>query len=179
MPRLDLYRFGMTFNRWESTGTWLPRSMCNARMTRGRPGIQRYTKTKWAIMSFSARSATPGTLEVLIKHFLPIEFCDGIFDSRTGALVPHLTAGLLVAATGVCMANRPVYIPGLKGQALVTPVSVEFKWVAGMAVTQKQKPIRALHEAAAKRNISRVLEISSKSEEFSGRKARVRSTCHL
>lgn len=62
------------------------------------------------------------------------------------------------------MANRPVYIPCLKGQALVTPVSVEFKWVAGMAVTQKQKSIRSLHEAAAKRNITRVLEISSKSE---------------
>ncbi|MER2626394.1 MAG: hypothetical protein ABTS22_20975 [Accumulibacter sp.] len=66
------------------------------------------------------------------------------------------------------MANRPVYIPGLKGQALVTPVSVEFKWVAGMAVTQKQKSIRSLHEAAAKRNIARVLEISSKSENTLG-----------
>jgi len=66
------------------------------------------------------------------------------------------------------MANRPVYIPGLKGQALVTPVSVEFKWVAGMAVTQKQKSIRSLHEAAAKRNIARVLEISSKSENSLG-----------
>ncbi len=62
------------------------------------------------------------------------------------------------------MANRPVYIPCLKGQALVTPVAVEFKWVAGMAVTQKQKSIRSLHEAAVKRNIARVLEISSKSE---------------
>jgi hypothetical protein len=62
------------------------------------------------------------------------------------------------------MASRPVYVPGLKGKALVTPVSVEFKWVAGMAVSQKQKSIRSLHEAAAKRNIARVLEISSKSE---------------
>lgn len=62
------------------------------------------------------------------------------------------------------MANRPVYIPCLKGQALVTPVAVEFKWVAGMAVTQKQKSIRSLHEAAVKRNIAQVLEISSKSE---------------
>ena len=25
--------------------------------------------------------------EILIKHFLPFEFCDGIFDSRTGAPV--------------------------------------------------------------------------------------------
>jgi hypothetical protein len=62
------------------------------------------------------------------------------------------------------MANRPVYIPGVKGSALVTPVGVEFKWVAGMAVSQKQKSIRSLHEAAAQRNIAKVLEISSKSE---------------
>lgn len=62
------------------------------------------------------------------------------------------------------MANRPVYIPGVKGSALVTPVNVEFKWAAGMAVSQKQKSIRSLHEAAAQRNIAKVLEISSKSE---------------
>ena len=62
------------------------------------------------------------------------------------------------------MANRPVYVPCINGTALVTRVAVEFKWVAGMAVTQKQKSIQSLHEAAAKRNIARVLEISSKSE---------------
>jgi len=62
------------------------------------------------------------------------------------------------------MANRPVYIPVTKGGSLVNSVSVEFKWVAGMAVSQKQKSIRSLHEAAASRNISKLLEISSKSE---------------
>lgn len=62
------------------------------------------------------------------------------------------------------MANRPVYLPGLKGNALVVPIDVEFKWIAGMAVSQKQKSIRSLHEAAAKRNVPKVLEISSKSE---------------
>ena len=66
------------------------------------------------------------------------------------------------------MANRPVYLPGLKGSALVVPVDVEFKWVAGMAVSQKQKSIRSLHESAAQRNISKVLEISSKSENSLG-----------
>jgi hypothetical protein len=68
------------------------------------------------------------------------------------------------------MANRPVYIPCTKGQALVMPIAVEFKWVAGLAVTQKQRCIRSLHEAAAKRNITRVLEISSKSETLLGTK---------
>ena len=45
---------------------------------------------------------------------------------------------------------------------------MEFKWVAGMAVSQKQKSIRSLHESAAKRNVSKVLEISSKSESSLG-----------
>lgn len=62
------------------------------------------------------------------------------------------------------MANRPVYLPGLNGKALVVRVDVEFKWIAGMAISQKQKSIRSLHEAAAKRNMLNVLEISSKSE---------------
>lgn len=62
------------------------------------------------------------------------------------------------------MANRPIYTPCLNGRNLVSPVAVEFKWVAGMAVSQKQKSIRSLHEAAEKRNLKRVLEISSKSE---------------
>lgn len=62
------------------------------------------------------------------------------------------------------MASRPVYTPCLNGRSLVSPITVEFQWVAGMAVSQKQKSIRSLHDAAAKRNLSRVLEISSKSE---------------
>lgn len=62
------------------------------------------------------------------------------------------------------MANRPVFLPGIKGKALVVRLDVEFKWVAGVAIAQKQKSIRSLHEAAAKRNVMRILEISSKSE---------------
>lgn len=62
------------------------------------------------------------------------------------------------------MASRPVYTPCLNGRSLVSPVSIEFKWVAGMAASQKQKSIRSLHEAAERRNIPNVLEISSKSE---------------
>ncbi len=62
------------------------------------------------------------------------------------------------------MATRPVFTPGLKGTTLVISVNVEFKWFAGMAVSQKQKSIQSLHDAANQRNIARVLEISSKSE---------------
>ena len=66
------------------------------------------------------------------------------------------------------MANRPVYLPCTQGQALLTTVNVEFKWIAGMAVSQKQKSIRSLHDAAAERNITQILEISSKSENILG-----------
>ena len=66
------------------------------------------------------------------------------------------------------MANRPVYLPCTQGQALLTTVNVEFKWIAGMAVSQKQKSIRSLHAAAAERNITKILEISSKSENILG-----------
>ncbi len=62
------------------------------------------------------------------------------------------------------MAERPVFTPGLKGSSLVIRVDVEFKWFAGMAISQKQRSIRSLHDAASQRNIARILEISSKSE---------------
>ena len=67
------------------------------------------------------------------------------------------------------MAKRAVYVPNLKGRALVAPIELEFNWAAGLAPSQKQKNIRSLHAAAAtKRNLSRVLEISTKSENAAG-----------
>jgi hypothetical protein len=66
------------------------------------------------------------------------------------------------------MAVRPVFTPGFKGPSLVIKIEVDFKWFAGMAVSQKQKSIRSLHESASDRNIKSVLEISSKSEAALG-----------
>lgn len=67
------------------------------------------------------------------------------------------------------MASRPIYIPNLIGQTLVTTKLVEFKWFPGMAVVQKQKSIESLHEAAKNLlNISSLLEISSKSKTSLG-----------
>lgn len=62
------------------------------------------------------------------------------------------------------MASRYVYSPCPQGPALVSAIPVEFKWVAGMAKTQKQKTIRSLHQAAIGIGFTRILEISSKSE---------------
>lgn len=66
------------------------------------------------------------------------------------------------------MATRTVYIPGLNSAQLVIPIEIEFQWFPGFSISQKQKSIAALHAAAAKRNITRVLEISSKSPDQLG-----------
>ena len=53
---------------------------------------------------------------------------------------------------------------------MVREIPVEFKWHAGMSVSQKQKSVFELHEAACARlGIGRVLEVSTKSKEEIGR----------
>lgn len=73
--------------------------------------------------------------------------------------------------TGVTVAERPVFVPGAAtGEGgLVRAVSTTFVWYPGMAVSQKQKSIASLHEAAARNGIAPVLEISTKSSEWLGK----------
>ena len=67
------------------------------------------------------------------------------------------------------MAERPVFIPGAEGSALVRTKYVAFQWFPGMAVSQKQKSVESLHAAARKLlSIGKVLEVSSKSLEGFG-----------
>lgn len=67
------------------------------------------------------------------------------------------------------MAERPIYIPKASGPLLVKTEMVPFKWFPGMAISQKQKSIAALHEAAINNNLcSRPLEVSSKSPITTG-----------
>ena len=64
------------------------------------------------------------------------------------------------------MASRPVFIPDFDGQALVSTQIVDFQWFAGLSVSQKQKSVTALHQAArALPGIGKVLEVSTKSPE--------------
>jgi hypothetical protein len=64
------------------------------------------------------------------------------------------------------MATRPVFVPNRSKSAYVLEIPVEFHWVAGMAVSQKQKSIASLHKSARERLAgTRILEISSKSTE--------------
>jgi hypothetical protein len=69
------------------------------------------------------------------------------------------------------MANRPIFLPMQSSSSFVNKIGVEFKWHAGMSVSQKQKSIRSLHESAiAQHRVMKPLEISSKSETELGRR---------
>ncbi|MGN0827277.1 MAG: DUF6977 family protein [Kiritimatiellia bacterium] len=67
------------------------------------------------------------------------------------------------------MAIRPVFVP-LSGAIGVETIEIEFKWTPGLAVSQTQKNIRALHEAFLARYPGRrLLEASTKAPERLGK----------
>ncbi|WP_410510342.1 DUF5655 domain-containing protein [Methanosarcina hadiensis] len=68
------------------------------------------------------------------------------------------------------MAQRPIFVPGLKKGSFVEKLNLNFKWYSGYSITQKQKSIESLHRSAAENNITPILEISTKSSEEIGRK---------
>ena len=65
------------------------------------------------------------------------------------------------------MASRPIFLAREDSVGAVERL-VEFDWHPGMAITQKQKSIRSLHQAASAIGVSPLLEISSKSEIEAG-----------
>ncbi len=66
------------------------------------------------------------------------------------------------------MATRPVFVP-LPDGSLVTELNVDFEWFPGFAVSQKQKSITAMHEAAGRKlGGGRILEVSTKSPDRVG-----------
>ncbi|WP_409563739.1 DUF6977 family protein, partial [Klebsiella pneumoniae] len=62
------------------------------------------------------------------------------------------------------------YVPVVEQSLFVKTELVEFKWFPGMSVSQKQKSIDSLHEAAKTNlpNVDKILEISSKSRDSLG-----------
>src|SRR5262245_15447590 len=66
------------------------------------------------------------------------------------------------------MAERPVFIPAPESSELVHEVFLSLKWNPGFASVQKEKNVRALHDAAAEAGITRVLEVSTKSDSRRG-----------
>src|SRR4051812_6220059 len=66
------------------------------------------------------------------------------------------------------MAERPVFIPAPDSPQLVREVFLSLRWNPGFAAVQKEKNVRALHEAAAAAGIRNVLEVSTKSDSKRG-----------
>ena len=62
------------------------------------------------------------------------------------------------------MAVRPVFVVNQEKNSLIKEINIEFKFHNGMAISQKQKSIRSLHEAAKELGIEEILEVSTKSE---------------
>jgi hypothetical protein len=67
------------------------------------------------------------------------------------------------------MAERPIFVPEPDSSELVGELFFEIKWHPGFSSTQKEKNIKALHEAAGKGGFAPILEISTKSENKRGR----------
>jgi hypothetical protein len=66
------------------------------------------------------------------------------------------------------MAKRPIFVP-INGYPFIQKRDVEFEWYPGFSKTQAQKSITSLHQAAkGQNNITRILEISSKSPDPMG-----------
>src|SRR5688500_14858367 len=64
------------------------------------------------------------------------------------------------------MAKRPIFVPLHDGKRYVLERYVDFEWHAGIAKSQKQKSIRALHEVALRDyGVQNPLEVSSQSED--------------
>ncbi len=68
------------------------------------------------------------------------------------------------------MAIRPIFVPRSPTGPLVEVVPLEISWHAGFAVSQKQKNIVSLHNAARAAGIFPILEISTKSFDEVGRR---------
>jgi hypothetical protein len=66
------------------------------------------------------------------------------------------------------MAKRPVFIVNESGLNFVDVELIEFEWVPGMAISQKQKSIASLHREIFSRAQSQPLEISGKSSQEIG-----------
>lgn len=62
------------------------------------------------------------------------------------------------------MAKRPVFVPLCKTEHLFDEIQVSFDWNPGFAPVQKKKNIKALHEAAKRKGLFPLLEVSTKSE---------------
>jgi hypothetical protein len=66
------------------------------------------------------------------------------------------------------MAERPIFISHPSSPELVKELFLRLTWNPGFAVVQKEKNIKALHEAAAAAGYPNILEVSTKSDNRRG-----------
>ena len=66
------------------------------------------------------------------------------------------------------MAERPIFVPRPASAQLVEEIFLQLKWHSGFAAVQKEKNIKALHEAATRVGHPNVLEVSTKSDNPRG-----------
>ncbi|ELV07396.1 Hypothetical protein F387_01816 [Wohlfahrtiimonas chitiniclastica SH04] len=67
------------------------------------------------------------------------------------------------------MAIRPIFIPSYDTDIFVITKEIEFTWFPGLSISQKQKSISALHNAATNNNYcASPLEVSTKSPHTIG-----------
>lgn len=67
------------------------------------------------------------------------------------------------------MAKRPIFAPGNNISELIKEIYFEFDWFPGFSITQKEKSIASLHQAAKACGLKSVLEISTKSALMLGK----------
>ena len=68
------------------------------------------------------------------------------------------------------MAQRPVFLPVYRGSQLVEERILSITWAPGFSETQKRRNINSLHSEARRQGLTRVLEISSKSDTKVGQR---------
>ena len=66
------------------------------------------------------------------------------------------------------MANRPIFSSTLDKKNLCIEKGVEFKFFGGFAVSQKLKSVQSLHNSAKSEGYSKILEVSTKSDNKLG-----------
>jgi hypothetical protein len=66
------------------------------------------------------------------------------------------------------MAIRPVFVSATSGNLAILEIIVAFHWFPGMSRVQKQRNVRAIHEAAREQGIEHPLEVSTRSENELG-----------
>ena len=66
------------------------------------------------------------------------------------------------------MANRPIFSSTLDKKNLCIEKGVEFKFFGGFAVSQKLKSVQSLHNSAKAEGYSKILEVSTKSDNKLG-----------